>query len=146
MTGVSSHALEPRTPQALQAARSWSLKALQLADSASQEAGWAGVPTDLAHNTCVRARTAAQYNLGMLDEVSQKGVLSVLDFSESTLFCFYLDAARLLTIQIEKNPTAAARHFSQALNTARDAGYTEGRREANEALRRIKTQLEGRGE
>jgi hypothetical protein len=70
MTGVSSHALAPHTEQAIRASRSWSLKALQTADAAAQEAGWSGVPTEAAHATCARARTAAQFNLGMLDEVS----------------------------------------------------------------------------
>jgi hypothetical protein len=44
--------------------------------------------------------------------------------------------------EIEKNPVSAARHFAAALATARDAAYLEGRREAAEALRRVRTQFE----
>jgi len=71
MTGIASHALEPRTEQAIRVSRSWSLKALQLADDAAKEAGWSGLPVDAAHAVCVRAQTAAQFNLGMLAEVSK---------------------------------------------------------------------------
>jgi hypothetical protein len=42
--------------------------------------------------------------------------------------------------EIEKQPAEAARHFADALATARDAGFREGKREA-EALRRVRVAL-----
>lgn len=68
MTTVSSHALHPHTPKAIKAARSWSLRALQIADGAIQEAAQAGVSTGNTL-TCRRALAVGSYNLGMLSEV-----------------------------------------------------------------------------
>lgn len=47
-------------------------------------------------------------------------------------------AQELTDHQIEKHPEAAAKYFAAALATARDGAYTDGKREASEALRRVK--------
>lgn len=72
MTSLSAYALAPRTPAAIKASRSWSLRALQEAEAATKAAGWAtGLPTDVAQATCQRAGSVALFNLGMLAEVSR---------------------------------------------------------------------------
>jgi hypothetical protein len=65
MTTISSHALHPRTPQAIKASRSWSIRALEVAGSAMDES-----PSDPACGACAQAKSVAFYNLGMLSEVS----------------------------------------------------------------------------
>jgi hypothetical protein len=64
MTTISSHALHPRTPQAIKASRSWSIRALEVAGSAMEES-----PSDPACGACAQAKSVAFYNLGMLSEV-----------------------------------------------------------------------------
>jgi hypothetical protein len=112
MTTVSSHALEPRTPQAVRASRSWSLQSLQFIDSAAEAAGWkdGSAPGDTAAAVCAQARSVANYNLGMLDEM-------------------------------DGNKKDAARRFAEALAVARESGFSEGRREAGEALKRVRAAL-----
>jgi hypothetical protein len=67
MTTVSSHALQPHTAQAIKASRSWSLRALQIADGAIQAAQGGDVNTLI----CSKAIAVGSYNLGMLAEVGQ---------------------------------------------------------------------------
>ncbi|RSH94468.1 hypothetical protein EHS25_004271 [Saitozyma podzolica] len=64
MTTISSHALHPRTPQAIKASRSWSIRALEVAGSAMDES-----PSDPACGACAQAKSVAFYNLGMLSEI-----------------------------------------------------------------------------
>ena len=63
MTTISSHALQPRTQQALKASRSWSLRSLQIAERSLNE-GYGD-----ATSVCAKARSVAMHNLGMLAEV-----------------------------------------------------------------------------
>jgi len=70
MTTVSSHALQPHTAQAIKASRSWSLRALQIADGAIQAAQGGDVNTMI----CNKALAVGSYNLGMLAEVSLRRV------------------------------------------------------------------------
>ena len=63
MTTVSSHALQPGGEKAIKVARSWSLRALQAADSALKEgSGREG-------GICEQAKVVGLYNLGMMAEV-----------------------------------------------------------------------------
>lgn len=68
MTTISSHALQPRTEQAIKASKSWSLRSLQIAQQALKENG--DQVTDGASATCARAKTVGLQNMGMLAEVS----------------------------------------------------------------------------
>lgn len=106
MTAVSSHALAPGTEKAQRAAKSWSLRALQVADKAVADAGWGDKPVDAESATCARARSISYFNLGMLAEMTK-------------------DAE-------------AEKYFNASLRVARESGFAEGRREAQEALRRLK--------
>ncbi|KAK4686058.1 hypothetical protein P7C73_g4073, partial [Tremellales sp. Uapishka_1] len=99
MTTISSHALQPRTSQAIKSAKSWSLQALQIADQALSE-----VSTPDA--ICQRAKSVGLYNLGMLAE-------------------------------LEADLPAALSYFNRALSSSRESGFSEGKREASEAIRRI---------
>jgi len=69
MTTISSHALQPRTEQAIKASKSWSLRSLQIAQQALKENG--DQVTDTASATCARAKTVGLQNLGMIAEVSR---------------------------------------------------------------------------
>ncbi|BEJ13309.1 hypothetical protein CspHIS471_0304830 [Cutaneotrichosporon sp. HIS471] len=111
MTSLSTYALAPSTPAAINAARSWSLRALQEADAATTAAGWGkGLPTDVGQAVCQRAGSVALFNLGMLSEM--------------------------------EGGAEAKKYFNAALAAARDCGFAEGRREAAEALRRVKAKEE----
>lgn len=112
MTSISSHALEPRTEKAVKASRSWSLRALQIIDGAAKDAGW---ETGSAPADAAAAVCA--------------NAKSVAQYNLGML------------AEIEKQPAEAARHFADALATARDAGFREGKREAGEALRRVRVAL-----
>ncbi|GMK56295.1 hypothetical protein CspeluHIS016_0301350 [Cutaneotrichosporon spelunceum] len=112
MTSLSTYALAPETPQAISAARSWSLRALQEADAATAAAGWVtGPPADMGHAVCQRAGSVALFNLGMLSEM--------------------------------EDGREAKKYFSAALAAARECGFAEGRREAAEALRRVRAKEGG---
>jgi hypothetical protein len=87
MTSLSSHLSQPGTPSSTRIARSWSLKALQTADTALRAAGSSTTDGDTLadldkdSNTeggqeagggiqvCMQARSVGSYNLGMLAEV-----------------------------------------------------------------------------
>ena len=72
MTTVSSHALQPLTPKAIKASKSWSLRALQIADAAVQQAAEAGdAKSDVNTLICRKALAVGSYNLGVLAEVSR---------------------------------------------------------------------------
>jgi hypothetical protein len=77
MTTISSHALHPRTAQTINVARSWSLRALQIADQALSSAPASNPDVDLACAMCYRARSVGLYNMGMLSEVSLIGLFRV---------------------------------------------------------------------
>ena len=70
MTAISSHALQPRTEQAIKASKTWSLRALQIAQQALKENG--DQVTDAASATCARAKTVGFQNMGMLAEASRE--------------------------------------------------------------------------
>lgn len=127
MTSISSHAQKPRTPQAIKAARSWSLRSLQISEQALQEGAGA---KDAAMAICARARCVALHNMGMLAEVSRLGLTG-----SGRAACRGLKRA---DEQMEGDKTAALNHFSEALSAARETGFTEAKREATDAIRRVK--------
>lgn len=76
MTNISAYAIEPRAQDAAgkkrqtDISKSWSQRALQLVDEAKQKEGWKdGAPRDNTQLLCARAKSVAQYNLGMLAEM-----------------------------------------------------------------------------
>lgn len=69
MTSISSHTLQPRTPQATKISRSWSLQALQIAESTLAESGKSS-STDPSALICNQAKSMGFFNLGMVTEVS----------------------------------------------------------------------------
>jgi len=119
MTSISTYALEPPSSKQIKASRSWSLRALQVANDALEEGG--GNPADEAMNSCLRAKAIGQYNLGILAEVC-------LAFSLSS---------QLIFAKMEKDPKAAVGHLEHAMYTARAAGFIEGRHMVTEAMQRI---------
>lgn len=68
---------------------------------------------------CQRATSVALYNMGMLAEVRHR-------------------ASDLLTCQMDKDPSSALKHFTKALALARETGFAEGKREAIDAIRRVR--------
>jgi tellurite resistance protein len=126
MTTISSHALHPRTEQAIKASKSWSLRSLQIAQQALKENG--DQITDAASATCARARTVGLQNLGMLAEVSTSQ--RSIHFSVSLITD---------TAQLQNSPAEAMKLFTQALESAKDTNFAEAKREANEAIRRLKS-------
>ncbi len=114
MTSLSSYALAPRTSQAVKASRSWSLRALQEAEAATKAAGWG---------------TGLPTDMGQA--VCQRAG-SVALFNLGML------------AEIEGDGKEARKYFNAALVAARDSGFGEGRREAAEALRRVRAKSEGK--
>lgn len=108
MTSLSAYALAPRTAQAIKASRSWSLRALQEAEAATKAAGWA---------------------TGLPTDVAQATCQRA-----GSVALFNLG----MLAEMEKDDKTAAQYFNAALQAARDSGFGEGRREAAEALRRVK--------
>lgn len=77
MTNISAYATEPRATDAAgkkkqnDISKSWSKRALHVVDEVKQKEGWKdGAPRDNTQLLCARAKSVAQYNLGMLAEVS----------------------------------------------------------------------------
>lgn len=129
MTTISSHALQPRTPQAIKTAKSWSLRSLQISEQALKEGEGA---KDIAMTVCGRARCVGLHNMGMLAEVSNVYIpLKVIGS------CW----GSVLTTQLEGDRETALKHFTNALATARDIGFTEAKREATDAIRRVRSSL-----
>ncbi|KAI9632409.1 uncharacterized protein MKK02DRAFT_30228 [Dioszegia hungarica] len=108
MTSISSHTLNPRTPQAIKVSRSWSLQGLQIAESTLAENGTSSA-ADPSTLICNRARSVALQNMGMLSEIEQD------------------------------LPTALG-YFDKSLAASKEIGFAEGRREAMEAIRRLRNQ------
>lgn len=83
MTNISAYALEPPAKDAegkahqSRVSQSWSKKSLQIVEDVKQREGWSdGVPRDNTQLVCARAKSVAQYNLGMLAEVSAASCVS----------------------------------------------------------------------
>lgn len=74
------------------------------------------MPVDVDSATCARARSVAMFNLGMLAEVG-----AVCHRSHQM-----------------KKENDAEKYFTAALGVARETGFAEGKREASEALRRLR--------
>lgn len=77
MTNISAYAIEPRATdptgkkRQTDISKSWSERALKLVDEVKEKEGWKdGAPRDHTQALCARAQSVAQYNLGMLAEVS----------------------------------------------------------------------------
>lgn len=118
MTTVSSHALQPHTAQAIKASRSWSLRALQIADGAIQAAQGGDVNTLI----CSKAIAVGSYNLGMLAEVS-----------------FVPSPQKTSThAQIDGDLPGALKQFDMSLKVSRDINFAEGKRLASESIRRLR--------
>ncbi|CAK9783443.1 hypothetical protein CC85DRAFT_310365 [Cutaneotrichosporon oleaginosum] len=114
MTSLSSYALGPRTQPAIAASRSWSLRALQEAEAATKAAGWG---------------TGLPTDMGQA--VCQRAG-SVALFNLGML------------AEMEGDERGARKYFNAALAAARDSGFAEGRREAAEALRRVRAKSEAK--
>ncbi|ODN80935.1 hypothetical protein L202_03055 [Cryptococcus amylolentus CBS 6039] len=110
MTTISSHALHPPSSKALKVSRSWSLRALQVAQQSLASEGEKGSlndsPLEAAAAVCERARAVGLHNLGMIAEM-------------------------------EKDYPGAQNLFNKALSVARETGFSEGKRESLAALRRV---------
>lgn len=74
MTTLSSHLARPQTSDSSRIAKSWSLRALQIADGAMKDASRDSSLSEGDRNgltVCARAKSVGAYNLGMMAEVSR---------------------------------------------------------------------------
>ncbi|WVQ79061.1 hypothetical protein IAT38_001154 [Cryptococcus sp. DSM 104549] len=111
MTTISSHALNPPTSKAIKVSRSWSLRSLQISQQAlaqAEEAGTAKEDGPLAAANAVCLRAKAV-------ALHNMGMLA----------------------EMEKDTAAAQNYFNKALVASRETGFSEGKREALVALRRL---------
>ena len=158
---MSTYLARPQTADSIRIARSWSLKALQTADSALRAAGSGTVPGigagDLDSDksggikVCMQARSVGSYNLGMLAEVSP--TVSVCGISSVHITLVPPNSGRVLGIvcsrvtnlavgmvlivQLEKDDETAVAHYKNSGESARRIGFRQGQQISIEALRRV---------
>ena len=89
MTTISAYAKESNSPQANKAARSWSLRSLQVANQAVKDGGGLTID-DPARVLCGRAKAVAAHTLGTLAEVFFEPSLTIYNMLAGWLILYFL--------------------------------------------------------